>query len=155
LEEDLVQRGLSGVTQLTGAVAPLEIPALLASMDAAAAPYSARADFYFSPLKVLEYMAAGLPIVASRVGQIQELIADGETGLLCEPDNPRSLAEQLRLLRDAPALRLKLGAAARAAAVKNHTWLEVTRRIFMRAGLPLPVHEVDARSADTLQEVRC
>jgi len=139
LEERVEARGLSAVTRLTGAVAP----------------YAARPDFYFSPLKVLEYMAAGLPVVASRIGQIEELVADRETGLLCEPDNSRSLAELLRLLRDDPVLRLKLGAAARAAVVKNHTWLEVTRRIFTRAGLTLPVREVDARSVNRLREVRC
>jgi glycosyltransferase involved in cell wall biosynthesis len=156
LEERVSARGLTAVTRLTGAVAPQEIPALLAAMDAAVAPYSARPDFYFSPLKVLEYMAAGLPVVASRIGQIEELIADGETGLLCEPDNPRSLADRLRLLRGSPTLRMTLGAAARAAVVKDHTWLEVTRRIFGRAGLTLPVRDVDGRSVNTLvEEARC
>ena len=155
LEESLAERNLCTATRLTGAVAPQDIPALLACMDVAVAPYAARPDFYFSPLKVLEYMAAGLPVVASRIGQIQELIADGDTGLLCEPDNPRSLADRLRLLRDTPVLRLKLGASARAAVVKDHTWLEVTRRIFARAGFTLPVRELAASSVNTLQEVRC
>jgi glycosyltransferase involved in cell wall biosynthesis len=154
LEQDLARRGLSGVTQLTGAVAPQEIPDLLASMDVAVAPYAARSDFYFSPLKVLEYMAAGLPVVASRIGQIAQVIVDGETGLLCEPDDPGSLAHRLRLLRNAPALRLKLGAAARVAVVKHHTWQEVTRRIFARAGLSLPGREVAAGVADASRKVR-
>jgi glycosyltransferase involved in cell wall biosynthesis len=147
-EENLAARGLSSVTRLIGAVPPTDIPSLLTSMDAAVAPYAARPDFYFSPLKVLEYMAAGLPVVASRIGQIPELIADGKTGLLCEPDNPRSLADRLRLLRDTPVLRLKLGAAARAAVMMDHTWMEVTRRIFMRAGLTLPVRDMDARTVN-------
>lgn len=155
LEESLAARGLSAVTRLTGTVAPEDIPALLATMDAAVAPYTAQPSFYFSPLKVLEYMAAGLPVVASRLGQIQELLTDGATGLLCEPDNPRSLADQLRRLRDTPSLRAKLGAAAHAAVVRDHTWLEVTRRIFMRAGLELPVHRVAPGPIDSLQDVRC
>ncbi len=142
LEGRLETYGISPASRFTGAVSPQSIPALLSSMDAAVAPYAARRDFYFSPLKILEYMAAGLPIVASRVGQIQQLISDGETGLLCEPDDPRSLAERLRRLRDDAALRLRLGAAARATVLENHTWLDVTQRIFARAGVGL-------------QEVRC
>ncbi len=134
--------GLSAVSRLTGAVAPQSIPALLSTMDAAVAPYAARSGFYFSPLKILEYMAAGLPIVASRMGQIEDLISDGETGLLCEPSCVRSLAERLLWLRDAPALRQELGSAARAAVLKDHTWLDVTQRIFARAGF-------------NLREVRC
>ena len=142
LEHSLETFGISHASRITGAVSPQNIPALLASMDAAVAPYAARPDFYFSPLKILEYMAAGLPIVASRIGQIQELISDGETGLLCDPDNPRSLVERLRRLRDDASLRSRLGAAARAAVMKHHTWLDVTQRIFARAGVGL-------------QEVRC
>ena len=142
LEQSLERYGISHASRVTGAMTPQSIPALLASMDAAVAPYAARPDFYFSPLKILEYMAAGLPIVASRIGQIQELISDGETGLLCDPDDARSLAERLRRLRDDAALRFKLGAAARATVMKHHTWLDVTRRIFARAGVGL-------------QEVRC
>jgi glycosyltransferase involved in cell wall biosynthesis len=153
-EESLSARGLRALTHLTGTVPPTEVPAILASMDAAVAPYAARPGFYFSPLKILEYMAAGLPVVASSIGQISELIAHGKTGLLCEPDNPRSLADRLRLLRDTPTLRLTLGVAARAAVVKNHTWLEVTRRIFMRAGLVLPVRDAEALPVDARQEGR-
>jgi glycosyltransferase involved in cell wall biosynthesis len=131
------------------------IPELLSSMDAAVAPYSAQPQFYFSPLKVLEYMAAGLPVVASRIGQIQELIRDGETGLLCEPDDAIALAERLRQLRGDPGLRSKLGTAARDAVLKNHTWLGITQRVFAHAGMPLPACRSHARSTDALLEVRC
>ncbi|HEX2292929.1 MAG TPA: glycosyltransferase, partial [Gaiellaceae bacterium] len=66
------------------------------------------------PVSVLEAMAAGLPVVASRVGGIPELVVDGETGLLVDPGRPDRLAAALaRLLEDA-ALRRRLGAAGRA-----------------------------------------
>ena len=49
------------------------------------APYPADAPFYFSPLKIVEYMAAGVPVVASDIGQIPSLIRHGTTGLLVRP----------------------------------------------------------------------
>lgn len=155
LEDGLSAHGLSAASRVTGAVAPQCVPSLLASMDAAVAPYTATSNFYFSPLKVLEYMAAGLPIVASRLGQIPDLVTDGVTGLLCEPDDPGALADRVRLLRDNPVFRGQLGAAARTAAARHHTWARVTRRIFALAGLTLPVPRGTTRPANALMETRC
>src|SRR5207244_963195 len=76
LEAELKARGLLSAVHFTGAVDPAEVPGLLASIDAAVAPYASRASFYFSPLKVYEYMAAGLSVVASKVGQLDGLIQD-------------------------------------------------------------------------------
>jgi glycosyltransferase involved in cell wall biosynthesis len=62
---------------------------------------------------LLEAMAAGRPVVATRVGGNPEVVVDGETGLLVPPREPRALADAvLRLLRD-PALAGRLGEAAR------------------------------------------
>ena len=135
LEEDLARRGLSEAAHLTGAVGPEEVPPLLASMDAAVAPYPEQANFYFSPLKVYVYMAAGLPVVASRVGQLEELIAGGENGLLISPGDPVSLAVALDWLRQDPKLGSQLGEAAREAVLQHHTWDAVARRILSLAGL--------------------
>ena len=87
LVSDVRMRGLAKAVQFTGAVPPADVPGLLASMDVAVAPYPMLPDFYFSPLKVFEYMAAGLPVVASRIGQLATLIEDGVNGLLCTPDD--------------------------------------------------------------------
>lgn len=141
-EQWIDAHGLSEAVRFTGAVAPDRIPPLLSTMDAAVAPYPAQPNFYFSPLKVLEYMAAGVPVVASRIGQLEDLVADGVTGLQCTPGSPRSLAARLRWLRDDPALRLRLGASARTLVVEHHTWQAVTSRILALAGL------------DSLAEVR-
>ncbi len=137
-EQWLDEHGLRDVARFTGAVEPDRIPALLASMDAAVAPYPALPGFYFSPLKVLEYMAAELPVVASRIGQLEDVIADGTTGLLCRPGDPRALSAQLQRLRDDPDLCLRLGSAARAAVIERHTWRAATSRILALAGLAAP-----------------
>ena len=71
------------------------------------------------PMAVLEAMAAGLPVVATRVGGVPAAVADGESGILVEPRDPERLAEALvRLLRDS-ALRKAMGAAGRVRALEQ------------------------------------
>jgi glycosyltransferase involved in cell wall biosynthesis len=129
LEAECVERNLTTAVAWTGSVAPGEVPGLLASMDVAVAPYPALSGFYFSPLKVYEYMAAGLPVVASSIGQLQELLQDSVNGTLCPPGNPAALAAALeRLYRD-EGLCHRLGQAAREKVVREHTWDKVARRL--------------------------
>ena len=63
---------------------------------------------------VLEAMAAGLPVVASAVGGVPELIDEGRTGWLVAPADPQALADRLRMLILDPPLRRAMGAAGRA-----------------------------------------
>lgn len=118
----LQQKNLIDAARLTGSVDPHRVPGLLASMDACVAPYPNIPKFYFSPLKVYEYMAAGRPVVASRIGQLIDIVRDGTTGLLCKPGNVVSLADKLEMLRDDPPLCRTLSQAARAHVVNNHAW---------------------------------
>jgi glycosyltransferase involved in cell wall biosynthesis len=134
LEAGLKARGLSSAARLTGAVDPAQVPGLLASMDVAVAPYSS-ASVYFSPLKVYEYMAAGLPVVAARAGQLAGLIDDGANGLLYEPGDTAALAAALDRLRLDPDLRARLGRAARDTVLQGHTWRAVAQRILSLAPL--------------------
>jgi glycosyltransferase involved in cell wall biosynthesis len=123
----------TGAVEWTGAVASREVPGLLTSMDVAAAPYPAGEDFYFSPLKILEYMAAGLPVVASRIGQIADVVSHQDTGLLCEPGDTAALAATvLELFADA-AKRRRIGRAAARRVREAHTWRATARRILMLA----------------------
>jgi starch synthase len=116
----------------TGAVPPDLVPGLLDDADAAAAPYPAAVagqDDYFSPLKVYEYMAAGLPIIASAVGQIPSILEHGRTGILVPPGEPAAVAEALTLLAADPALRERLGTSSRADAEQRFSWDGVLTRI--------------------------
>lgn len=65
------------------------------------------------PLSILEAMRSGLPVVATRVGGVPELVQDGTTGRLVEPGNPADLAMAMQALADDPALRQRLGEAGR------------------------------------------
>lgn len=129
LEAETARRGLRSRVLFIGAVAPSAIPAHLAQLDVAVAPYPALNGFYFSPLKVYEYMAASLPVVASRVGQLRDLLEDDVTGLLYPPGDSAALAEALRRLAQDAALRERLGARARATVLARHTWGAVAERI--------------------------
>jgi len=128
-ESALAARGAREATELTGPVPPEAVPGLLASMDVAVAPYPPQAEFYFSPLKVYEYMAAGLPVVASRIGQIEEAIRDRVDGMLCPPGDPEAFAAALLRLAGDPGLRSRLGQAARRAVLAERTWSGVAERI--------------------------
>lgn len=130
LEADLIDRGIGDAVQFIGKVPPSEVPGYLASMDVAVAPYPDHPDFYFSPLKVYEYMAAGLPIVASRIGQISTLIEDGVNGVLYEPGNSQQLSNCLDSLRQQPGLRTQLGKNARDTVRRSHTWKQAVQKIF-------------------------
>jgi len=129
----LAARGLTSAAVLTGVVAPSEVPGLLTSMDAAVAPYPDSKRFYFSPLKVYEYMAAGRAVVASRVGQLAAVIQHEGSGLLCSPADPQALAAALVRLRREPDLGVRLGRAARATVLQGHTWDAVAAKVLALA----------------------
>jgi len=123
---------LPGRVTMTGAVTHAEVPAWLRSIDVALAPYPVLDRFYYSPLKVLEYMAAGCATVASAIGQVPELVRDGATGLLVPPGDRAALVAAIRRLADDDALRRRLGATATRSVTDEHTWVARARQILAR-----------------------
>ncbi|MFK5690781.1 glycosyltransferase family 4 protein [Ornithinimicrobium sp. LYQ92] len=122
IEEYARSTGLS--VELTGALPPEQVPAALEGALVAVAPYpqAPDQDHYFSPLKVYEYGAAALPVVASRIGQIPEVVRHGETGLLVPPSDPAALAAAIDSLAADPARARAMGAAGRALMEQQHSW---------------------------------
>ncbi|WOD37004.1 glycosyltransferase family 4 protein [Nodosilinea sp. E11] len=142
LQTDLEQRGLLPFAHLTGAVSPEQIPAFLASMDVGVAPYPTHLDFYFSPLKVVEYMAAGLPVVVSDIGQLSHLVTHRHTGWLCPSGDEGALAAALEELWQSPELRQQLGQAGQQHILAHHTWEKVAQQILAMAfGQGSPEHQ--------------
>ncbi|MFV0384477.1 glycosyltransferase family 4 protein [Paracoccus sp. (in: a-proteobacteria)] len=115
--------------EMPGAVAPDEVPGWLARMDIAVAPYASGQPFYFSPLKIYEYMASGLPVVASNVGDLARLVRHDQTGLICPPDDPAAMARALHRLAHAPDEARRMGAAGRRIVLARHRWSDVAQRI--------------------------
>jgi glycosyltransferase involved in cell wall biosynthesis len=119
--------GVSGII-FTGAIAHERMPAALASADIGVAPFDTAAHgplslgFYWSPLKMFEYMATGLPVVAPAVDRIPSLVADEREGLLYDHNRSGALADALERLASDPALRERLGRAARARAEREYGW---------------------------------
>jgi glycosyltransferase involved in cell wall biosynthesis len=125
--ETLVARlGLSDRVVFTGAVAHAAVPDHMAAMTLGVAPYRAQTDFYFSPLKVAEYLAAGLPVVASRQGELSEIV--GDAGLLVNPDDVKELAEAMSRILAHDVLRSRMQQAARQRA-EIMTWDQVAARV--------------------------
>ena len=131
-----VRQAAEGIDTIvfTGALPHDCMPAALAGADVGVAPFELGAHaplslgFYWSPLKIFEYMAAGLPVVAPAVDRIPSLVAHGGEGLLYDPHRGQggqahagALADALVKLKDVP-LRASLGTGARARALRDYSW---------------------------------
>jgi glycosyltransferase involved in cell wall biosynthesis len=108
LHEALIERlGLQGTVKLLGLRS--DVPDLLATSDVAVLSTNSEG----SPLSVMEYMDAGLPVVATRVGGIPDLIDDGVEGLLVEPRDPDGLGEAIARVLDDPQEAKRMGERGR------------------------------------------
>jgi glycosyltransferase involved in cell wall biosynthesis len=126
IEGELIRLGLKERVVMTGAVPHATIPSYLAAMDIGVAPYREQPDFYFSPLKVAEYLAAGLPVVATAQGDLPNIV--GEAGMLFAPGSVEALRAALVRLIDDPNLRARMAQAARRRAA-DLTWDGVAERV--------------------------
>ena len=119
-------RDVPGIV-FTGALPHAQLPAALAAADIGVAPFDPskhaplRLGFYWSPLKIFEYMAVGLPVVAPALPRLKRLVANGREGLLYAPTDPRGLDRAIVALAD-ETVRRRMGAAARARVVRDFSW---------------------------------
>jgi len=91
--------------------------------------YFEKADIFIRPSlseglgnAFLEAMATGLPVIATPVGGIPDFLKDRETGLFCETNNPKSIAEKVGLLLEDEKLKNKIIANAKEMVLKNYDW---------------------------------
>jgi glycosyltransferase involved in cell wall biosynthesis len=98
-----------GRVSFLGALPPERIPAEM--QDAAVLVQPSLYETFGMP--PVEAMACGLPVIASRAGGLAEIVVDGETGLLVEPENPGQLAEAIIQLLENPAQARTMGMAGR------------------------------------------
>jgi len=135
--EELAQyaqnHGFAAAVTFTGNVPHDAIPDYIAAMDVTVAPYKPYENFYYSPIKIFEYMIMGKPVVAGRIGQVEEVIEHDETGILFAPGNINELtAALLKLANDVPLCH-RLGENARAWVQKERTWENNARQVMETA----------------------
>ncbi len=123
LERGFAKHGLEKLVTITGLLLHEKVPDVIRTFDVALAPYPKHDhDFYFSPLKLFEYMACGIPVVAANLGQITETVQHGKNGLLYPPGNLNALTASCERLLDDESLRRQLGMAAAKLVHRKFTW---------------------------------
>lgn len=128
-----------------GVVSTEDKPALYRAADLFALP--SRAENM--PNTVLEAMAAGLPVVATPVGAVAEMIRDGESGFIVPVGDVPALADRIEQLVSDPALRQRMGAQAAETAARNYDLAALERQLlaaYQRVG-PIEVSEPTSAAA--------
>jgi glycosyltransferase involved in cell wall biosynthesis len=132
--------------RFTGAIAYDAVPQELlrasvgvAPFDTAPHPALRAAGFFWSPLKVFEYMAAGLPVVTADIAPLNQIVRHGQEGLLFREGDLSGLATSIAQLLENPAQAQQQGAAARARVVTHYSWQRHCERLeaVMRAINPM------------------
>lgn len=117
--------GVADRVVVVGRVHPAKVAGYLDACDVLVSPHvdlGGDVEFFGSPTKIFEYMAAGKAIVASRLGQIGDVLTDNETALLVPQGDPNALAGAVERILEDPALAARLGANARSVATDRHDW---------------------------------
>lgn len=128
--------------QFTGRVPHERIPGITALLDVAVMPES---NFYGSPLKVIEWMAAGRAIVAPDYGPLCEIIDTGRQGILFERGNVEDLVAAVVKLTDNAELRQELGEAAHIRAVKSLSWSHNAAKVIDACQRAIEQHSQSSR----------
>ena len=115
----------------TGAVPYDDVPGLLARASIGVAPFNTAphpalraAGFFWSPLKIYEYMAAGLPVITADIPPLNTIIRDGQEGALYPEGDVAALAATISRVLAVPELRQAIGRRARERVVAHYSWAQ-------------------------------
>jgi glycosyltransferase involved in cell wall biosynthesis len=129
IKTQVEEYGLDKRFIFTGRVDYEDMPYYIAAGDIAVAPYdpsknsyTTKYGYFYSPIKIFEYMSAGKPVITTSIGNIREIITNGETGLLVEPSNAKDLARAIGFLAESKELREYLGSNARKEVEEYYSW---------------------------------
>ncbi len=126
IEGKILDSGLKDYIILANAVPHEVLPSYIAIFDIAVLPNS---NNHGSPMKIFEYMSMSKPVIAPAVRPVKEVIADGENGILFQPNNYSELANHIiRLLGDDDLCK-RIGVNARKKILKDHTWEKNAQKV--------------------------
>ena len=129
LEQFSRDNHLEDAVVFTGKISHHDIPKYIDAMDIAVAPYTPNDNFYFSPIKIFEYMMMEKAVVGARIGQVEDIINHRENGMLFEPGNIPQLSDTLNQLVSDQSLCKKLGDTAKAWVRQERTWDNNARQV--------------------------
>ncbi len=130
LSNEFSEKNLGSNIIFAGNIPHIDIPDMIHLFDIALAPYAQpKHNFYFSPLKLFEYMACAVPVVTTRIGQISEVIQHNETGLLYDPEDIEALTSHCLNIIENPKLAQWLGVKASQRVKEKYTWDHNVKRV--------------------------
>lgn len=122
-EKLTVELKISHKVTFTGFIEQKKVIKLLKSASILVMPKRQhRRNAVAAPIKLTEYMASGRPVIASKVGDLENLFKDGEEIMLCEPGNIADLTDKLTILLESPELAEKIGANGKDYAIANFAY---------------------------------
>ena len=128
VRREVSRLGIGSQVHLTGAVPYDQMPLHLARCHVGVAPYQPsrhgqlQLGFYWSPLKIFEYMACGLPCITLDIDPLREIIRPGREGLLIQEGDEQGLADAIVELVTSPERAAEMGRAARQRIVSHYSW---------------------------------
>jgi glycosyltransferase involved in cell wall biosynthesis len=131
IEKEIKSLNIEEFVHISGFIPHDEVPGALNLLNITLAPYKEIDNFYFSPLKIFEYMAAGKPVIAPPYGQITELVTQN-TGILLSKNSNEELQKAIIELANNPEKRSALGKNARVYIEENFTWKRNAMKIAER-----------------------
>jgi glycosyltransferase involved in cell wall biosynthesis len=128
VRQEVERLGVESRFHLAGAIPYHEMPHYLARGHIGVAPYQPsrhgqlQLGFYWSPLKIFEYMASGLPTITLDIDPLREIVRQGKEGLLFEEKDEEALARAITELVASPERAREMGASARERIVAHYSW---------------------------------
>ena len=123
IKSSIASKGLQDMVKQIDYVPHEDVPRYTAVFDYAVMTYPDFEGFYFSPLKMYEYMSMGTPVVSTNTGQIGTIIRSGETGELVYPPTVDNFAEAIESLQNSADKYQAVSTAARTEVLRHHSWL--------------------------------
>jgi glycosyltransferase involved in cell wall biosynthesis len=105
------------------------LPEYLAAADVAVVPRLASSHGHGVPGKIMDYLASGVPMVASDISEVREVIQNGETGILVEPGNVQKLVDGIMHILNNPGLAAKLRSNSKRLAEEKYNWDKNAQRL--------------------------